>query len=68
MFSGLPEWIRRCESLSKFSTCWLSLTTTGQSYEGGISAKPGAEAHGAYAFCALGCLSIIDSPHRIISR
>ncbi|KAF7547767.1 hypothetical protein G7Z17_g7511 [Cylindrodendrum hubeiense] len=39
-----------------------------QTYEGGVSAKPGVEAHGAYAFCALGCLSIIDSPHRAIPR
>ncbi|KAF4125543.1 protein farnesyltransferase subunit beta [Geosmithia morbida] len=39
-----------------------------QTYEGGVSAKPGVEAHGAYAFCALGCLSIIDSPHRSIPR
>ncbi|KFH41232.1 Protein farnesyltransferase subunit beta-like protein [Hapsidospora chrysogenum ATCC 11550] len=37
-----------------------------QTYEGGVSAKSGFEAHGAYAFCALGCLSIIDSPHRSI--
>ncbi|KAL4722268.1 CAAX farnesyltransferase (FTase) subunit beta [Fusarium chlamydosporum] len=39
-----------------------------QTHEGGVSAKPGIEAHGAYAFCALGCLSIIDSPHRAIPR
>ncbi|KAI1845992.1 hypothetical protein JX265_000918 [Neoarthrinium moseri] len=39
-----------------------------QTYEGGISGKPDAEAHGAYAFCALGCLSILDAPHRIIPR
>ncbi|KAK7417400.1 CAAX farnesyltransferase (FTase) subunit beta [Neonectria magnoliae] len=39
-----------------------------QTYEGGVSAKPGVEAHGAYAFCALGCLSILDSPHRAIPR
>ncbi|KAK8121072.1 Terpenoid cylases/protein prenyltransferase alpha-alpha toroid [Apiospora kogelbergensis] len=39
-----------------------------QTFEGGISAKPDAEAHGAYAFCALGCLSILDAPHRIIPR
>ncbi|KAH7312357.1 terpenoid cylases/protein prenyltransferase alpha-alpha toroid [Stachybotrys elegans] len=39
-----------------------------QTYEGGVSAFPGVEAHGAYAFCALGCLSIIDSPHRSIQR
>jgi hypothetical protein len=49
----------------------ISLETAdhvGQTYEGGISGKPDAEAHGAYAFCALGCLSILDSPHRIIPR
>ncbi|KND88124.1 Protein farnesyltransferase subunit beta [Tolypocladium ophioglossoides CBS 100239] len=40
----------------------------GQTYEGGVSAKPGVEAHGAYAFCALGCLSILDSPHRTVPR
>ncbi|KYK55000.1 Terpenoid cylases/protein prenyltransferase alpha-alpha toroid [Drechmeria coniospora] len=39
-----------------------------QTYEGGVSAKPGIEAHGAYAFCALGCLSIIDSPHRAVPK
>ncbi|KAF7558949.1 hypothetical protein G7046_g5219 [Stylonectria norvegica] len=39
-----------------------------QTYEGGVSAKPGVEAHGAYAFCALGCLAILDSPHRSIPR
>ncbi|KFA61506.1 hypothetical protein S40285_04538 [Stachybotrys chlorohalonatus IBT 40285] len=39
-----------------------------QTYEGGVSAFPGIEAHGAYAFCALGCLSILDSPHRSIQR
>ncbi|KAJ4422219.1 CAAX farnesyltransferase (FTase) subunit beta [Gnomoniopsis sp. IMI 355080] len=39
-----------------------------QTFEGGISAHPDAEAHGAYAFCALGCLAILDSPDRIIPR
>lgn len=36
----------------------------GQTFEGGISGQPDAEAHGAYAFCALGCLSILDMPNR----
>ncbi|UKZ76680.1 hypothetical protein TrVFT333_004388 [Trichoderma virens FT-333] len=44
---------------------WVRLC---QTYEGGVSAKHGVEAHGAYAFCALGCLSIIDSPHRSVRR
>ncbi|KAH8897044.1 terpenoid cyclases/Protein prenyltransferase [Thozetella sp. PMI_491] len=39
-----------------------------QTFEGGISPQPGAEAHGAYAFCALGVLSILDIPSRIIPR
>jgi protein farnesyltransferase subunit beta len=33
-----------------------------QSWDGGISAAPGNEAHGAYAFCGLGCLSILGAP------
>ncbi|KAI1155144.1 terpenoid cyclases/Protein prenyltransferase [Nemania diffusa] len=39
-----------------------------QTFEGGISATPNAEAHGAYAFCALGCLAILDAPHRSFPR
>ncbi|KAI0477709.1 terpenoid cyclases/Protein prenyltransferase [Xylariaceae sp. FL0804] len=39
-----------------------------QTFEGGISGKPEGEAHGAYAFCALGCLAILDAPHRIFPR
>jgi protein farnesyltransferase subunit beta len=39
-----------------------------QTYEGGIGATPGDEAHGAYAFLAMGCLSMIDAPHRIIPK
>lgn len=40
----------------------------GQTYEGGISASPGTEAHGAYAFCALACLSILGPPQKMIPR
>lgn len=40
----------------------------GQTFEGGISGKPDGEAHGAYAFCALGCLAILDAPHRVFPR
>ena len=39
-----------------------------QTYEGGIAGAPTNEAHGAYAFCALACLSIIDAPHKSIPR
>ncbi|PPJ51783.1 hypothetical protein CBER1_09135 [Cercospora berteroae] len=39
-----------------------------QTYEGGIAGAPTNEAHGAYAFCALACLSIIDAPHQSIPK
>ncbi|KAL8638461.1 MAG: hypothetical protein Q9228_004393 [Teloschistes exilis] len=39
-----------------------------QTYEGGVSSSPQTEAHGAYAFCALACLSILGPPHDIIPR
>jgi protein farnesyltransferase subunit beta len=39
-----------------------------QTFEGGISGQPDAEAHGAYAFCALGCLAILDIPRRSIPK
>lgn len=31
-----------------------------QTFEGGISGAPGNEAHGAYAFCALACLCLMN--------
>lgn len=37
-----------------------------QTYEGGIGGAPSNEAHGAYAFCALACLSIIEPPYQSI--
>ncbi|RFU31676.1 hypothetical protein B7463_g4703, partial [Scytalidium lignicola] len=37
-----------------------------QTFEGGIGTRPDAEAHGAYAFCALACLCILGDPHIII--
>jgi protein farnesyltransferase subunit beta len=39
-----------------------------QTYEGGISAAPTNEVHGAYAFCGLASLSILDAPHRSIPK
>ena len=39
-----------------------------QTYEGGISAGPGNEAHGAYAFCALACLCIMGLPQESITK
>lgn len=39
-----------------------------QTYEGGFSAIPGTEAHGGYAFCALGALCIIGPPTETITK
>ena len=39
-----------------------------QTYEGGIGGAPDNEAHGAYAFCCLAGLSIIDAPFRSIPK
>jgi protein farnesyltransferase subunit beta len=39
-----------------------------QTYEGGIAASPGGEAHGSYAFCALACLCLMGPPADTIKR
>lgn len=44
---------------------WISRC---QTYEGGIAGAPSNEAHGAYTFCALACLSIMDAPHHSIPK
>ena len=40
----------------------------GQTYEGGVSGLPDAEAHGAYAFCAVACMCILGEPKNILPR
>ncbi|RVX75277.1 hypothetical protein B0A52_00629 [Exophiala mesophila] len=39
-----------------------------QTYEGGIGGSPGNEAHGAYAFCAIACLCLLDAPHKSLNK
>ncbi|KIW89170.1 uncharacterized protein Z519_10022 [Cladophialophora bantiana CBS 173.52] len=39
-----------------------------QTYEGGVAASPGGEAHGSYAFCALACLCLYGPPHEAIPK
>ncbi|CZS99160.1 related to RAM1-protein farnesyltransferase, beta subunit [Rhynchosporium graminicola] len=58
-----PAWSREGATLLTGLPEWISRC---QSFEGGMSARPDVEAHGAYAFCALACLSILGSPHEII--
>lgn len=44
---------------------WISKC---QSWDGGISATPGNEAHGAYAFCGLGCLAVLGPPKETLHK
>lgn len=46
----------------------LTYLRTGQTFEGGISGCPQTEAHGAYVFCALACLSILGPPQEMIPK
>lgn len=39
-----------------------------QAFDGGISASPGNEAHGAYAFCGLGALAILGPPKETLNN
>ncbi|KAI4141843.1 MAG: hypothetical protein LQ341_003403 [Variospora aurantia] len=64
---GLPEYLSRCEDPHHYQICPVE-SVAGQTFEGGISGSPQTEAHGAYAFCALACLSILGPPHKIIPR
>lgn len=72
---GLAEYLSRCKSLLLLTgpsfrvfLTNLLLFYLGQSFEGGISGSPGVEAHGAYAFCALACLSMLGPPEETIPR
>ncbi|KAF3307868.1 CAAX farnesyltransferase (FTase) subunit beta [Orbilia oligospora] len=39
-----------------------------QTWEGGIGAKPNAEAHGGYAFCVLAALCLLGDPEEALSK
>ena len=39
-----------------------------QTYEGGVAASPGGEAHGSYTFCAIACLCLCGPPHETVDR
>lgn len=40
----------------------------GQTYEGGLSAVPNSEAHGAYTFCGVACLCILGDPAEMLNQ
>ncbi|CAI6323865.1 unnamed protein product [Periconia digitata] len=62
-----PDAPARAHGITTFTDKLGSWISACQSFDGGMSAAPGNEAHGAYAFCALGCLSIIGSPKRTLN-
>ncbi|EKD20363.1 prenyltransferase and squalene oxidase [Drepanopeziza brunnea f. sp. 'multigermtubi' MB_m1] len=60
-----PAWTKDGATLLTGLPEWISRC---QTFEGGMSARPDVEAHGAYAFCALACLSILGDPQDIIPK
>jgi protein farnesyltransferase subunit beta len=62
--SRLPDSARRtgwsAENLQDGLEDWVASC---QTFEGGISGAPGNEAHGAYTFCAIACLSLLNEQH-----
>ncbi|KAI4108117.1 MAG: hypothetical protein LQ339_002389 [Xanthoria mediterranea] len=62
-----PEAPARRAGLESFMDGLPEYMSRCQTFEGGISGSPQTEAHGAYAFCALACLSILGPPQRMIS-
>ncbi|KAI9931287.1 hypothetical protein ASPWEDRAFT_47477 [Aspergillus wentii DTO 134E9] len=63
-----PEAEARRYGLESFASGLPEYLSRCQTFEGGISGSPGAEAHGAYAFCALACLCILDRPEVTLPR
>ncbi|KAF2400939.1 terpenoid cyclases/Protein prenyltransferase [Trichodelitschia bisporula] len=63
-----PEAPARADGVETFLAKLPEWISSCQTFEGGIAGAPTNEAHGAYAFCALACLSIIAPPNESIRR
>ncbi|KAF2465432.1 terpenoid cyclases/Protein prenyltransferase [Lindgomyces ingoldianus] len=63
-----PDSPARAHGLSSFMDNLGDWVSRCQTFEGGISAAPGNEAHGAYAFCGLGCLSVMGPPQETLNK
>jgi len=63
-----PDSPARVKGDETFLTGLAEWVSRCQTYEGGIGAAPGNEAHGAYAFCALACLCVIGKPHETVNK
>ncbi|KAF1950945.1 CaaX farnesyltransferase beta subunit Ram1 [Byssothecium circinans] len=63
-----PDAPARKHGLTRFTDNLGEWVSKCQSFDGGMSAAPGNEAHGAYAFCGLGCLSIVGPPKETLNK
>ncbi|EOA91881.1 CAAX farnesyltransferase (FTase) subunit beta [Exserohilum turcicum] len=63
-----PDAPARNHGLTTFTDKLGDWVSRCQSWDGGISAAPGNEAHGAYAFCGLGCLAILGPPKQTLHK
>ncbi|RMD44458.1 hypothetical protein DV735_g611, partial [Chaetothyriales sp. CBS 134920] len=63
-----PDAPARSAGLSTFNDGLGDFIARCQTYEGGISASPGLEAHGAYTFCAIASLCLLGNPHATLAE
>ncbi|KAF2874469.1 terpenoid cyclases/protein prenyltransferase alpha-alpha toroid [Massariosphaeria phaeospora] len=63
-----PDAPARKHGLTTFLDKLGAWVSSCQTFEGGLSAAPGNEAHGAYAFCGLACLSIMGPPKATLPK
>ncbi|KAH0845608.1 Protein farnesyltransferase subunit beta [Fonsecaea pedrosoi] len=63
-----PESPARISGLKTFKDGLGEYLSRCQTYEGGIAASPGGEAHGSYTFCALACLCLYGPPRETFSK
>lgn len=61
-----PDAPARAAGLQSFKDGLGAYISRCQTYEGGIAGSPGNEAHGAYVFCALGCLCMLGAPDKTL--
>ncbi|KAG9787620.1 terpenoid cyclases/Protein prenyltransferase, partial [Aureobasidium melanogenum] len=61
-----PSSPARAAGLDSFTSNLGSWISSCQTFEGGLGGAPDNEAHGAYAFCVLACLCLLDSPTKAI--
>ncbi|RMZ82773.1 hypothetical protein DV738_g1494, partial [Chaetothyriales sp. CBS 135597] len=63
-----PDAPARSAGLSTFGDGLADFIARCQTYEGGISASPGLEAHSAYAFCAIASLCLLGDPNATLAE